>query len=156
MQKRETESQVYSMDETLGNRDTDTNTSKYDKILALEAELSAYRRGAIRIRLDFEKHMIFWRDSRQWNNNFFRSVAPNRMAELLRDLPSTHLLEWTVGDGNGASDMYPACIPSSWQVSVFFTDESTMKFIGQDCYPRDWKRFRELLEGVARIPFCLR
>ena len=144
------------MDETLRDVESDTEMSNYERIRVIEAELSAYRRGAIRMRVDFEKNMIFWNDSRQWNNNFFRSVPPNRMEQLLRDIPSTHLLEWRTGESCGDADTYPSCLPSSWQVTVYLEGEATMKFIGQDCYPKDWKRFRELLEGVARIPFCLR
>lgn len=156
IQQCEAEIQVLTVDETFGDLEVSSSRSNYESIHAIEAELCAYRRGSLRIRIDFDKHMIFWKDSRQWNNNFFRSVSPIRMTQFLQALPSTHLLEWHQGNGEDPSETYPACIPSSWLVSVFFEEESIVRFSGQNSYPKEWKRFKDLLESVARIPFCLR
>jgi len=132
------------------------DNTMYHNIIGLEAELSAYRRGSVCIHIDIEKKMVTWKDSRQWNNNFLRSVPVARLNQFIEDLPSTHLLEWNDRNTPESSCECTTCIPAEWTVSVFFADSPSIRLNGRDTYPAQWRLFRSLVEAVARNPFCLR
>ena len=132
------------------------DNTMYHKIIGVEAELSAYRRGSVRIHIDIEKKLVTWKDSQQWNNNFLRSVSAARLNQFLEDLPSTHLLEWNDRNTPEASCGCTTCIPADWNVSVFFDGIPPIRISGRDTYPAEWRLFRSLVEAIAKNPFCLR
>jgi len=129
----------------------------YNDITSIETEISAYRLGCICVKIDFEKRMVSWKDSHQWNNNFMRSLSDEQVRVCRAQLPGTHILEWqSQYNGPVLKEHSSLCHPADWTVLLTFTDTPSVHFSGTNLYPQDWQVFRNLVESVAKIPYRLR
>jgi len=129
----------------------------YNDIECIEAELSGYRRGCIRVRIDLDRKMVTWRDSLQWNNNFLRSISPDKIKHFQSLIPATHLLQWkTHYTGLVSQDDITTCHPEDWAVVISFTQRAPVRILGSAQYPSEWRVFRDLIESITKIPFRLR
>lgn len=138
-------------------QDKDTMMNSYEDITCIETEISGYRRGCIRVRIDFDKRMVTWRDSLQWNNNFLRSISPDKIQHFRTALPSTHILQWkTITYGPNPQETALCCHPEDWAVTVSFRQNPPARISGSGKLPAEWARLRELIEYITKIPFRLR
>jgi len=129
----------------------------YNDIVCIEAELSGYRRGCIRVRIDLDKKMVTWRDSLQWNNNFLRSISADNIKRFQTMIPATHVLQWkTHYTGLVSQDDIVSCHPADWVVVVSFAQKPPDRILGSMQFPSEWCIFRELIESITKIPFRLR
>jgi hypothetical protein len=51
-------------------------------ILSLDCELYVYRKGCLSVSLNFLQHTMIWRESRQWCNNFVRTLTDDQVGKL--------------------------------------------------------------------------
>ncbi len=131
--------------------------SAYDEIVCIEAELSGYRRGSLRVSIDMDKKLIHWKDSHQWNNNFMRSISTDKMKLLCDKLPTTHILQWSTHyTGLVSQDDIKSCHDADWTVVISFRHKPQMRIVGSNQFPQEWRAFREMIESIAKIPFRLR
>ena len=131
--------------------------NNYEDIVCIDAELSGYRRGCIRVKIDFDKKMVTWRDSLQWNNNFLRSISADKIQTFRTLLPNTHILQWkTHYTGLVSQDDANVCHPSDWAVVISFAQRPPLRILGSRQYPSEWHLFRDLIESITKIPFRLR
>jgi len=129
----------------------------YNDIACIEAELSGYRRGCIRVRIDLDRKMVTWRDSLQWNNNFLRSISPDKIKHFQSLIPATHLLQWkTHYTGLVSQDDITTCHPEDWAVVISFSQKIPVRILGSAQFPSEWRLFRDLIESITKIPFRLR
>lgn len=131
--------------------------SDYRDIVMVEAEISGYRRGCIRVSIDLEKELVIWRDSRQWNNNFLRSISSEKIGHFREALPFTKLLQWTSQlPGQPCEDGAPPAHAVDWAVSVAFREDGRFRIAGRGSFPEKWCLLRDLIEAVTKTPFRLR
>jgi len=129
----------------------------YNDIECIEAELSGYRRGCIRVRIDLDRKIVTWKDSLQWNNNFLRSISPDKIKHFKSLIPATHLLQWkTHYTGLVSQDDITVCHPEDWAVVISFAQRPPVRILGSAQYPSEWRVFRDLIESITKIPFRLR
>jgi len=129
----------------------------YNDIVCIEAELSGYRRGCIRVKIDLDKKIVTWRDSRQWNNNFLRSISADKIKCFFNLIPTTHLLQWkTHYTGLASQDEISSGHPADWAVVISFSQKVPVRIIGCNQFPSEWRLFRDLIESITKIPFRLR
>ena len=137
--------------------DLDTPERSYQEIVCIEAELSGYHRSCLRVSIDFDRKIVSWKDSHQWNNNFLRSISPERMKNLRSMLPATHLLQWTTHiTGPVSLDDDIICHSADWTVAISFRQSPSVRIMGSGQYPQEWQVFRDLIEFITKIPFRLR
>ena len=132
--------------------------SKYDDIIAVESEISGYRRTCLQTAVYFDKKMVAWKDSLQWNNNFLRSLSDKHIFRLRKLLEKTEILTWQrryEGDKGRLNDICPTR-PEEWRVKVTFSDDTV--FVSDGCcqHPDQWQDFRAFVEDASRTPFRLR
>jgi len=138
-------------------QDSDLPMNDYSDIICIEAELSGYRRGCIRVRVDLNKKMVTWRDSLQWNNNFLRSISADKIQRFQSMIPATHLLQWKMHyNGPVSVENTNVCHPADWAVVISFAQNPPVRILGSRQYPVEWHLFRELIESITKIPFRLR
>jgi hypothetical protein len=129
----------------------------YNDIICIEAELSGYRRGCIRVRIDLDRKLVTWRDSLQWNNNFLRSISPDKIKHFQSLIPATHLLQWkTHYTGLISQDDITTCHPEDWAIVISFAQRAPVRILGSAQFPAEWRLFRDLIESITKIPFRLR
>ena len=54
------------------------------EIISVECELTAYRKGVLSVRIQFGPGVLIWKESRQWCNNFVRTLNDEQAGELRR------------------------------------------------------------------------
>lgn len=138
-------------------QDKETHMINYNDIVCIEAELSGYRRGCLRVSIDLEKKLVTWKDSLQWNNNFLRSISPDKAKQFQLMIPATRLLQWkTHYTGLVTQDDIASCHPADWTVVISFSQNPPVRIIGSRQFPQEWRVFRDLVESITKIPFRLR
>lgn len=138
-------------------QDNEIQMNNYNDIVCIEAELSGYRRGCIRVRIDFDKKIVTWRDSLQWNNNFLRSISADKINFFKTMMPATHILQWQTHYTSPVSqDNTNVCHPADWAVVISFRQNAPVRILGSMQYPSEWHLFRDLIESMTKIPFRLR
>lgn len=131
----------------------------YTDIVAIETELSGYRRGSLRATIDLIQNRIAWVDTHMWNNDFVRALSPDMVAYIREMLPETQLLSWASdyakGIGNIMGSM-TSSFPQDWSVAIYFSDGEVLKACGVSNFPQEWGIYRRLIEAVAKTSFRLR
>ena len=64
-----------------------------DHIKALSCELSIHRKGCISVHINLENGILTWRESRQWCNDFTRSISTAYLMELHQYLKTSPLIQ---------------------------------------------------------------
>lgn len=129
----------------------------YEDVVAIKAELSAYRKGALWVKIDFVKSLILWNDSMQWNNNFVRSISPNLLLLMKNSLNSSLFLQWhEIQENEALASSLSVEQKFMWEVDVSFSDGRTKKMGGTKQYPDNWNEFKHMIENISKTPFRLR
>ena len=125
----------------------------YENITVILAELSAYRRSALTVRVDLEKQILQWKDSLRWNSGFMRSLSADIVRSFRERLADMQILQWERWRAAPPPDSTAASRDVVWQVTVSFPDGQSEILGGEKDLPAQWTAFAELIESVARIPF---
>lgn len=144
---------------SIGSRELDLNASvqSYQDIVCIEAELSGYHRSTLHVSIDFDRRIVAWKDSHQWNNNFLRSISLEKTREIRGMIPATRLLQWTTHmDGPVSQSDAAVCRSADWNVTITFGNRLPVRIIGSGQYPCEWPIFRDMIESITKIPFRLR
>ena len=62
---------------------------RYGSITSLEVEISSFTGGGYKVRYDFVRRLISWNDGYMWNNNFMKSLTPEKLQVITSNLPGT-------------------------------------------------------------------
>lgn len=131
----------------------------YRDIVFIETELSGYRRGSLKVSVDFVAGRIAWYDTHMWNNDFVRALAPQLIEKIYSRLPETELLSWATDYAKGIGHLMGSntcSFPQDWSVEIRFSDGEVLKACGVSNFPKQWSTYRRLIEEVAKTSFRLR
>jgi hypothetical protein len=117
-------------------------------LLSVQVELAVYRKGSLSVQLNFQQGIMSWQESRQWCNNFVRSLSDEQMREMMNTLRESGLLT-----------AVPALAPpagkgSSLLLSLTYADRQ-VELTGEDVPPAGWASLRSQIERLSRVPFQL-
>ena len=131
---------------------------RYKMISFLEVEISSFAGGGYKVRYDFARRLISWNDGYMWNNNFMKSLTPEKLDLIKDELPGTGTLEWMEGYNAGKLAKYgaPTANPSSWRMCVKFDDGTDLVASHAKNFPKDWILLRDLIEATTECRFRLR
>jgi hypothetical protein len=149
---------VYTGSGRVGNvQDLAYQNMSVQEIIGMEAELSGYRRSCLRVSIDLSRKIVTWKDSLQWNNNFMRSISQEKMTDFRRALPGTRILQWP-DEYSDHADMEEcaSCHLTNWTIVLTFLHSSPVRITGTGQYPAEWPAFRDMIESITKVPFCLR
>jgi len=129
----------------------------YDSIAILEVEISSFANEGYKVKYDFRRKVISWRDNYMWNNNFTRSINEANYKLLRTELPRIGILEWikSYNDGDESCGKKTS-IPSEWKISVQFDDNKTVKGGAMQHFPQKWSALKALIEQTTGCNFTLR
>ena len=139
--------------------------SAYDAIHSINAELNGYRKGSLSVFIDLDKGYLTWRESTRWCNNFTRTITPEQIQAIRRDLESCRLLNWRnmreKASANAPADTTadaaviarpPARL--AWQVRVRHDGKAWFRE-GENRLPGQWDAFCAAIERLSRTSFRL-
>ena len=129
----------------------------HEDIIAIDCELSAYRKGSIAVHLNLQQGYLTWKDSRQWCNNFIRSLTEEQvrnMLDLLRDSGLLGLVGSPVAETASSPETTRSNKITTVQLTVLWPDRQLM-LAGDDLDPAAWKSLCKAIEKLSRVPFRL-
>ncbi len=131
---------------------------RYSSIKTLEVEISSFTGGGYKVRYDFARKLISWNDGYMWNNNFMKSLTPEKLQVINDNLPGTGLLEWMEGYNRGELAKYgaPTANPSSWKIRVTFEDDTDLVSSHTKNFPKKWVKLKDIIEATTECCFRLR
>ncbi len=131
-------------------------SKSYDDIVLLEVGINN-RSGGYKVKYDFEKNLITWRDSYMWNNNFMKHMNQSKIDILRNKLPQTEMLEWLVGYMNDEKDKYGSTTanPSTWEITVVFEDGTKLNHVSTQHFPAKWNSLKLVIEETTSCTFRL-
>ncbi len=128
----------------------------YDQIKILEVEVRSYSDEGYKVRYDFEKRLISWRDFYMWNNNFMKSLTDSKLEILSKRLPESHILECLENYNKGKADPKNTLRrPGKWEITVEFNDAVRIKCSDADLFPVEWIELRSIIESTTECTFRL-
>lgn len=131
---------------------------RYDSIKTLEVEISTFSGGGYKVKYDFVRNLISWNDGYMWNNNFCKSLTPNRLEIIKTRLPDTELFDWMEAYNKGEYEEIgtPSANPSSWKVTVIFDDGTSFVSSKTKHWPKKWAALKSVIEDTTECTFRLR
>lgn len=141
-------------------------------INAIECELSIYRKGCISVHINLLKKYLTWRESRQWCNDFTRSISPELIASLRKFMTGSDLFKTMVPaqesgvitgsicslsdspDSDQSDTDYSNQNKSSWQINLIM-DANVLSRTGHLPLPDGWHDFQRIIEKISKVPFRL-
>ena len=119
-----------------------------DKILSVECELTAYRKGLLTVRINFESGTLIWQESRQWCNDFVRTLSDEQVDEIRR------LVQAAVSPSGKTARIDPAIQPEKILLTLD-RGESKESYTSDQLDQAGWQQLRRAIEKISRIPFRL-
>jgi len=115
-----------------------------------ECELSRFRRGYLLVRLDFSRHLLIWKESNRWVNDFVRAVPEDKMLALKEGL-----LSLISENKREEGELSPENYRPVWHVSLGSEGEKEpfCELCGEEEDDPFWKTFTRELERVGRRSF---
>ncbi len=128
-------------------------------INAVECELSIYRKGCISIHINLLKKYLTWRESRQWSNDFTRSISPELIASFRKFMTGSDLFKMMEfadesgvitgsicplngnSESNESDNEYSNQNKSSWQINLIM-DANVLSRTGHLPLPDGWNDFQ--------------
>ncbi len=131
---------------------------RYGSITMFEVEISSFTGGGYKVRYDFVRRLISWNDGYMWNNNFMKSLTPEKLEIITKNLPGTDVIEWMEGYNRGELSKYglPTANPSSWRICITFEDGSDLVSSHTKNFPKNWTKLKEIIEATTECCFRLR
>lgn len=126
-----------------------------DEILTLDCELNVYRKGSLTVSLDLRQGIMVWRESRQWCNNFVRTLSVDQLRRL-RNLiqPLDMAGRGAVEDEAAADESGEMTERSSLKLTAAYA-ERRLCLSGDTVDPECWAALRREIESLSRVPFQL-
>jgi hypothetical protein len=128
-----------------------------EEIIAIDCELSAYRKGSIAVHLNLQQGYLTWKDSKQWCNNFIRSLTEEQVRSLRDLLSDSEMLNRGAllsAEAVFAPEPARANKTTTVQLTVLWPDRQIM-LAGEDLDPEAWKSLCMSIEKLSRVPFRL-
>ena len=93
-----------------------------------------------------------------WNNNFMKSLTPEKYEVMTKNLPETGVIDWMEGYNRGELAKYgvPTANPSSWRICINFDDGTDLVSSHTKNFPKNWTKLKELVEATTEMCFRLR
>lgn len=137
---------------------------------ALDCELAVYRKGCITVHIDLNQGYLTLRESRQWCNNFTRTITADQVAAVRKWLEQSELAiqvlnEADVG-GEGEATICQQCTDGQttltpdaesrvvWLVTLTVDSQKKTR-TGLLPFPAGWRDLQRLIERLSRVPFRL-
>jgi len=128
----------------------------YKQIKILEIEVKSYSDEGYKVRYDFDRNLISWRDYYMWNNNFMKSITDAKMKILVEKLPESHIIECVDAFIEGTVDKENLLVrPAKWEISIEFNDKTKMKHSEEELFPHEWIEWRTIIEQTTECSFRL-
>ncbi|MBR2524369.1 MAG: hypothetical protein IKE53_08045 [Clostridiales bacterium] len=128
----------------------------YGNLKILEIEVRSYADEGYKVRYDFDRGLISWRDYYMWNNNFMKSLTDSKLEILDSKLPESHILEGLVKMEEGRAKKKDTLErPGKWEISVELMDGSRYKFKNEEIFPAEWIELRSIVESTTECTFRL-
>jgi hypothetical protein len=139
-------------------------------LISLQVELSVYRKGCLTVQLNFQEGIMTWMESRQWCNNFVRSLSDEQVRETISivektgmpdAVPAAEKAVQSALEQADPGDLRPARsgdvtaeTGSSLRFLLSFP-ESQVELSGEVIIPSAWATLRNQIEKLSRVPFQL-
>jgi hypothetical protein len=133
-------------------------------VVDLNIELAVYRKGSLSCHVDLQQGIMTWEESRQWCNNFIRSLSDEQIGETRQVLEDSGLLSaieeraQLPGDPAGlrAEPAFPKIEKrgSSLRLSLV-TGERTINLSGDFLDQTVLNLLLGQIEKLSRVPFRL-
>jgi len=129
----------------------------YKSIAILEVEIRSFSNEGYKVKYNFNRNLLSWRDNYMWNNNFMKSISESKKKIIDEKLPKSGMLEWMVGYNNDEADKYgkKTTIPGEWEISVEFSDGSKLKSGASQNFPKKWNELKAIIEETTECHFRL-
>lgn len=132
-----------------------------DNVISLDFELAIYRKGCLHAYVNFESGYLTWRDSRQWCNNFTRTLSEEQIQIIRLFIDQCELIDqMTPGPAATDEQVCPAdSIGSnpgqslrSWLIMAQIADR-TFHAGGIADLPPCVENLKNLIEKLCRVSF---
>ena len=124
-----------------------------EEIQALDCELNVYRKGCLSVSLNFRQHIMVWRESRQWCNNFVRSLTDEQIGEIRSLIKSSGLLDAPDLLADSSAPVGPL-VRHNLKLTVSWPDNQLV-LETQDADQPNWLILRKKIEKLSHVPFHL-
>lgn len=130
-------------------------------LISLDFELVTYRKGCLHAYVNLESGYLTWRDSRQWCNNFTRTLNESQIQTFRSFVEACSLIEQMeptlsamdeqacAADNLGTS---PGQSASSWMITALVGDQAR-RMGGSGEMPACAENLRILIEKLCRVSF---
>ena len=123
--------------------------------------MAVYRKGSLVVSIDLQKKILTWQESRQWCNNFVRSLSEEQVRDTIRILDEIDLHAENTDhgkEGEAASPHAPdgmdALAARHLRIAIQF-GHSQISLDDQEIDPSAWQRLCVQIEKLSRMPFRL-
>ena len=128
----------------------------YKQIRILEIEVRSFADEGYKVRYDFERNLISWRDYYMWNNNFMKSMTDAKRRIIEEKLPGSRLIECVDAFMKGTVDETDVLDrPAKWEITIEFNDKTKMKHSEEERFPAEWIEWRTMIEATTECTFRL-
>lgn len=130
-------------------------------LTSLDFELVIYRKGCLHAYVNLESGYLTWRDSRQWCNNFTRTLNESQIQTFRSHAAACSLIDQMKLTPDGVGE--PACASfdpgtgsghnvSSWMITAL-ADGQTFRMGGTGTLTECAEKLRLLIERLCRVSF---
>lgn len=123
--------------------------TEYEKIKKIEASVGGYFGGYYQVEVDLENNLVNWNHggAGELEEKVDRNIRLATVKKFLEQLETLDLLNWEAEYINsGILD------GTQWHVEIVM-DGHTITKHGSNCYPEQWREFRQAISKIARKPF---
>lgn len=130
----------------------------YDDLAVLEVEIISLSDEGYKVKYDFRRKILSWRDNYMWNNNFTSLINDDKYDLLREKLPKIGVLEWIREASEGKDDKSgkKAKVSGFWKMKAEFTDKTVIATGSEQVFPAKWDDLRSLIETTTGTKFALR
>ena len=132
-----------------------------NKLISLDFELVTYRKGCLHAYVNLENGYLTWRDSRQWCNNFTRTLSEGQIQTFHQYMDACGLMDQMEPSQSVTEDQAcpadslgtsPGQNSSSWLITALAGDQS-YRLGGSGKMPVCAENLRILIEKLCRVSF---
>lgn len=143
--------------------------TKMNQVEAIDCELAVYRKGCITVHINLIQGYLTLRESRQWCNNFTRTISAEQIETIRKWLAQSDLAHQIVSvrdidqeDGTICQECtggQPALVPEAanrvvWLITMTVDGKKKTR-TGALPFPDGWRDMQRLIERLSRVPFRL-
>lgn len=130
-------------------------------LTSLDFELATYRKGCLHAYVNLESGYLTWRDSRQWCNNFTRTLNDMQIQTFRDHVAACSLIEQMEPIMDGADDQACAVVDAgddsghsagSWMITAL-VDGQSFRMGGTGAMTDCAENLKLLIEKLCRVSF---